>query len=65
VAIRTKEIIESGELGAVKSTLTSLAMPPPMIKAGDIRFDYSLGGGALMDMGCKSFLDDFHRTYGV
>ncbi|KAJ7272286.1 NAD(P)-binding protein [Mycena rebaudengoi] len=51
VAIRTKEIIESGELGAVKSTLTSLAMPPPMIKAGDIRFDYSLGGGALMDMG--------------
>ncbi|KAJ6514886.1 NAD(P)-binding protein [Mycena vitilis] len=48
---RVKAIIESGELGAVKSTATSLAMPPGIIGKDDIRFDYSLGGGALMDMG--------------
>ncbi|KAJ6511935.1 NAD(P)-binding protein [Mycena vitilis] len=51
VAHRVKAIIESGELGAVKSTATSLAMPPGIVGKDDIRFDYDLGGGALMDMG--------------
>ncbi|KAF7356300.1 hypothetical protein MVEN_00961900 [Mycena venus] len=52
VANRVKAIVESGELGAVKSTSTTLAVPRGIMKAGDIRFNYSLGGGALMDMGC-------------
>jgi len=54
VAHRVKAIIESGELGVVKSTTTALAMPRGMLplKADDIRFNYKLGGGALMDMGC-------------
>ncbi|KAJ6456116.1 NAD(P)-binding protein [Mycena sanguinolenta] len=52
VALRVKAIIESGELGAVKSTSTTLAVPSGIMKADDIRFNYDLGGGALMDMGC-------------
>ncbi|KAJ7491932.1 NAD(P)-binding protein [Mycena latifolia] len=51
-AHRIKAIIESGELGAVKSTYTSLALHAGFMKPDDIRFDFSLGGGALMDMGC-------------
>ncbi|KAJ7781863.1 NAD(P)-binding protein [Mycena maculata] len=52
VANRVKAIIESGELGPVKSTKTSLAIPRGIMKPDDIRFNYSIGGGALMDMGC-------------
>ncbi|KAJ6581833.1 hypothetical protein B0H19DRAFT_518190 [Mycena capillaripes] len=52
VAHRVKAIIESGELGAVKSTHTTLTLFSGYMKANDIRFDYALGGGALMDMGC-------------
>ncbi|KAJ6456108.1 NAD(P)-binding protein [Mycena sanguinolenta] len=52
VAFRVKSILESGELGAVKSTSTALSLPRGVMKAGDIRFDFGLGGGALMDMGC-------------
>ncbi|KZT25260.1 NAD(P)-binding protein [Neolentinus lepideus HHB14362 ss-1] len=49
---RVKEIIESGELGGVKSISATLAIPRGIMKESDIRFDYSLGGGAMMDMGC-------------
>lgn len=52
VAHRVKEILESGELGAIKSISTSLVLFKGYMKPGDIRFNYSLGGGALMDMGC-------------
>ncbi|KAF7327715.1 hypothetical protein MKEN_00351000 [Mycena kentingensis (nom. inval.)] len=52
--IRAKEIVDSGELGAVKSTRTALAVPAGLIKPDDIRFDHSIGGGALMDMGSYS-----------
>ncbi|KAJ7766203.1 NAD(P)-binding protein [Mycena metata] len=48
---RIKAIIDSGELGAVKSTKTSLTFPAGLFKTDDIRYNYSLGGGALMDMG--------------
>ncbi|KAJ7149260.1 hypothetical protein C8R43DRAFT_1088243 [Mycena crocata] len=41
----------SGELGTVRTVSIWLTLPRGKIKSGDIRFDYSLGGGALMDMG--------------
>ncbi|KAJ7625522.1 NAD(P)-binding protein [Roridomyces roridus] len=50
---RAKAILESGELGPIKSTHSSLAMPRGLFNpTNDIRFNYSVGGGALMDMGC-------------
>jgi predicted dehydrogenase len=49
---RVKAILESGELGALQSTRASLAMPKGMFPQDDIRFDYDLGGGVMMDMGC-------------
>lgn len=50
---RVKAILDSGELGAIKSITANLAFPNlNLIKETDIRFNYDLGGGALMDMGC-------------
>jgi predicted dehydrogenase len=51
---RVKAILDSGEIGAVRSIAATLVMTPGLIKKGDIRFDYGLGGGAAMDMGCAS-----------
>ncbi|KAJ7180878.1 NAD(P)-binding protein [Mycena filopes] len=52
VAHRVKAILDSGELGFVKTTFTTLTLPAGYMKPDDIRFNYSIGGGALMDMGC-------------
>lgn len=53
---RAKIILNSGELGKIKSITTHMSFSKGMIaKPGDIRFDYDLGGGSLMDLGCKSF----------
>ncbi|KAI6004620.1 NAD(P)-binding protein [Pisolithus albus] len=49
---RVKEIIDSGELGSIKEVHASLGFPKDFIPEGDIRLNYSLGGGALMDAGC-------------
>lgn len=54
--IRLKAILDSGELGAIKSVETFLGAPKGMFAKDDIRYDYSLGGGALMDTGCRSIL---------
>ncbi|KAJ8509402.1 hypothetical protein ONZ45_g8427 [Pleurotus djamor] len=51
-AQRVKAIIDSGELGGIKSLEASLAVPKLFFKENDIRYNYGLGGGALMDMGC-------------
>lgn len=52
---RVKAILDSGELGPIKNLIGTLAVPAGLfIKKGDIRLNYSLGGGAMMDMGCKS-----------
>jgi len=47
--MRFKEIVDSGELGKIKSIRSELAI----IGFGkdDIRFKYDLGGGSLMDVG--------------
>jgi predicted dehydrogenase len=49
LAARMREIVESGELGTIKRVETALCFPLPMFK--DIRYNYSLAGGALMDAG--------------
>jgi predicted dehydrogenase len=51
---RVKTIVDSGELGAVASIRATLEMPQGVFEKGDIRFDYDLGGGGAMDMGCAS-----------
>jgi hypothetical protein len=48
---RFKEIVASGELGALKSMQVSMAMPDVLFQPDDIRFTHALGGGAVMDMG--------------
>ena len=51
---RVKEIIDSGELGKIKSIHAELCLPKGIIPKNDIREDYQLGGGATMDLGSKS-----------
>jgi predicted dehydrogenase len=48
-----KAILDSGELGAIKSIMGNLAVPKILFNDTDIRYNYDLGGGALMDMGCE------------
>jgi predicted dehydrogenase len=50
LALRTEEIIASGELGKLERVEAALCFPLPMFS--DIRYNYSLAGGALMDAGC-------------
>lgn len=47
---RAEEIIASGELGRL--TRVEAAMCFPLPKFSDIRYDFSLAGGATMDAGC-------------
>ncbi|KAI0359854.1 NAD-P-binding protein [Trametes cingulata] len=52
---RVREIVQSGELGKVKSATSSLALPSLFSRFAfvkdDVRFQYDLGGGATMDLG--------------
>ncbi|KAI0706353.1 NAD-P-binding protein [Earliella scabrosa] len=52
---RVKAIIDSGELGKVKSIVAEFAVPsllsPLFFVKDDIRYSYDLGGGCTMDMG--------------
>jgi predicted dehydrogenase len=50
LATRVREIIDSGELGTISRVDTALCFPMPLFN--DIRYQYDLGGGALMDVGC-------------
>ena len=50
LAERKRSISHSGELGTVREVYTSMCFPLP--KFSDIRYDYDLGGGAMMDAGC-------------
>lgn len=57
---RVEEIIASGELGKLKRVEAALCFPLP--KFSDIRYDYSLAGGATMDAGCYAV--HMVRTFG-
>ena len=50
VARRMREIVESGELGALRHVDAALCFPLP--RFSDIRYRYDLAGGAMMDAGC-------------
>jgi predicted dehydrogenase len=50
LAQRMVEIVRSGELGTLRHVGMSLCFPLPVFS--DIRYQYDLGGGALMDAGC-------------
>jgi predicted dehydrogenase len=50
LAARMKEIIDSGELGAVRHVEAHLCIP--LLLPGDIRYRLDLAGGATMDTGC-------------
>jgi predicted dehydrogenase len=60
LALRVEEIIASGELGTLQRVETALCFPLP--KFSDIRYNYSLAGGALMDAGCYAV--HMARTFG-
>lgn len=47
---RTLAIIESGELGEIRHVETHMCIP--LLLRNDIRWDLSLAGGTLMDVGC-------------
>lgn len=50
LTLRTEQIIASGELGTLQRVETAMCFPLP--KFADIRYEYSLAGGATMDAGC-------------
>ncbi|KAJ3812505.1 NAD(P)-binding protein [Lentinula aff. lateritia] len=51
---RAKAILDSGELGKIKSIDLKFALAAGFMKDSDIRFNLALGGGAMMDLGCYS-----------
>ena len=59
-ASRVEEIIASGELGKLQRVDVDWCFWLP--KFSDIRYNYSLAGGALMDIGCYAV--DMVRTFG-
>src|SRR5690625_801543 len=60
MTLRIEEIIASGELGTLQRVEAALSFPLP--RFSDIRYDYSLAGGALMDAGCYAV--HMARTFG-
>jgi predicted dehydrogenase len=60
MALRIEEIIASGELGKLERVEGALCFPLP--RFSDIRYNYSLAGGATMDAGCYAV--HMVRTFG-
>lgn len=60
LAMRIEEIIASGELGKLERVEAAVCFPLPTFS--DIRYDYSLAGGATMDAGCYAV--DMLRAFG-
>ena len=60
LALRIEQIIASGELGKLERVEAALCFPLP--KFSDIRYNYSLAGGATMDAGCYPV--HMARTFG-
>jgi predicted dehydrogenase len=60
MALRIEQIIASGELGKLERVEAALCFPLP--RSSDIRYNYSLAGGATMDAGCYAV--HMIRTFG-
>jgi len=60
LTLRAEQIIGSGELGKLQRVEAALCFPLP--KFSDIRYNYPLAGGALMDAGCYAV--HMARTFG-
>lgn len=60
LALRIEQIIASGELGKLERVEAAFCFPLP--KFSDIRYNYSLAGGATMDVGCYAV--HMVRTFG-
>jgi len=60
LTLRIEEIIASGELGKLQRVEAALCFPLP--RSSDIRYNYSLAGGATMDAGCYAI--HMVRTFG-
>ena len=60
LTLRAEQIIASGVLGKLERVEASLCFPLP--KFSDIRYNYPLAGGALMDAGCYAV--HMVRTFG-
>lgn len=60
LTLRAEQIIASGELGTLERVEAGMCFPLP--KFSDIRYDYSLAGGATMDAGCYAV--HMVRTFG-
>ena len=58
--LRVEEIIVSGELGRLMRVEAAMCFPLP--RFSDIRYNYSLAGGATMDAGCYAV--HMVRTFG-
>jgi predicted dehydrogenase len=52
VAMRLSNLVASGRLGTIATIDVRFRYPSRFLKPDDIRLDYSLGGGVLMDAGC-------------
>jgi len=50
LARRMAELVRGGELGRIRRVETAMCFPLP--RFSDIRYDFGLAGGALMDAGC-------------
>lgn len=60
LTLRCEQIVASGALGKLKRVEAALCFPLPNFS--DIRYDYPLAGGALMDAGCYAV--HMVRTFG-
>jgi predicted dehydrogenase len=60
MTLRTEQIIASGVIGKLQRVEAALCFPLP--KFSDIRYNYPLAGGALMDAGCYAV--HIVRTFG-
>ena len=60
LALRVEEVIASGELGKLQRVEAGFCFPLP--RFSDIRYNYSLAGGATMDAGCYAV--HMVRTFG-
>jgi predicted dehydrogenase len=61
LALRIEQIVASGELGKLERVEAAMCFPLP--KFSDIRYNYSLAGGATMDAGCYAV--HMARTFGA